>query len=145
MGFGAKNFIVIAYIKNILPDIIYHIGKKTNLLIISKKLPYKANFLDFSRLNDPLISCKKLSLFSVGKSPPSGRVFTSFKIGNSSLKGTILILLEKPFAKSFVSCTIESRTSQGAKDNEKICCSFCGKPQDAVDRLIAGHGVYICN
>ena len=26
-----------------------------------------------------------------------------------------------------------------------ICCSFCGKPQEAVDRLIAGHGVYICN
>ena len=26
-----------------------------------------------------------------------------------------------------------------------FCCSFCGKPQEAVDRLIAGHGVYICN
>ena len=26
-----------------------------------------------------------------------------------------------------------------------FCCSFCGKPQEAVERLIAGHGVYICN
>ena len=26
-----------------------------------------------------------------------------------------------------------------------ICCSFCGKPQEAVDRLIAGPGVFICN
>ena len=25
------------------------------------------------------------------------------------------------------------------------CCSFCGRPQEAVDRLIAGHGAYICN
>lgn len=26
-----------------------------------------------------------------------------------------------------------------------ICCSFCGKPQEAVERLIAGPGVFICN
>lgn len=26
-----------------------------------------------------------------------------------------------------------------------ICCSFCGKPENAVNRLIAGHGVYICD
>lgn len=26
-----------------------------------------------------------------------------------------------------------------------FCCSFCGKPQEAVDRLIAGPGVFICN
>ena len=26
-----------------------------------------------------------------------------------------------------------------------ICCSFCGKPQEAVRRLIAGPGVYICD
>ena len=25
------------------------------------------------------------------------------------------------------------------------CCSFCGKPQESVDRLIAGPGVFICN
>ncbi len=30
-------------------------------------------------------------------------------------------------------------------ENEKLCCSFCGKPQDAVKRLIAGPGVYICD
>lgn len=29
-------------------------------------------------------------------------------------------------------------------DNE-ICCSFCGKPQSAAERLIAGTGVYICD
>ena len=26
-----------------------------------------------------------------------------------------------------------------------VCCSFCGKPEGAVNRLIAGHGVYICD
>ncbi len=31
------------------------------------------------------------------------------------------------------------------KDNGDICCSFCGKPQGAVGKLIAGNGVYICD
>ncbi|MBQ1437516.1 MAG: ATP-dependent Clp protease ATP-binding subunit ClpX [Ruminococcus sp.] len=32
------------------------------------------------------------------------------------------------------------------KNNEKdIYCSFCGKPQEMVGRLIAGNGVYICD
>ena len=26
-----------------------------------------------------------------------------------------------------------------------IHCSFCGKSQDEVDKIIAGPGVYICN
>lgn len=30
-------------------------------------------------------------------------------------------------------------------DNSNIYCSFCGKPQDMVGRLIAGNGVYICD
>ncbi len=30
-------------------------------------------------------------------------------------------------------------------DNNNIKCSFCGKPQDEVNRLIAGNGVYICD
>lgn len=35
-----------------------------------------------------------------------------------------------------------------AKDNEKertICCSFCGKTQEQVDKIIAGPGVFICD
>ena len=33
-----------------------------------------------------------------------------------------------------------------AKNDEKaLRCSFCGRPQALVDRLIAGNGVYICN
>ena len=28
---------------------------------------------------------------------------------------------------------------------EKLHCSFCGKEQDAVKRLVAGPGVYICD
>ena len=28
---------------------------------------------------------------------------------------------------------------------KKICCSFCGKLQGEVKRLIAGPGVYICD
>ena len=32
------------------------------------------------------------------------------------------------------------------KNNDKdIYCSFCGKPQEMVGRLIAGNGVYICD
>lgn len=32
------------------------------------------------------------------------------------------------------------------KNNEKeICCSFCGKTQDEVNRLVEGRGVYICD
>ena len=32
------------------------------------------------------------------------------------------------------------------KDTEnQICCSFCGKGQDEVNRLIEGPGVYICD
>ena len=31
-------------------------------------------------------------------------------------------------------------------NNEKeICCSFCGKSQDEVTRLVEGPGVYICD
>ena len=31
------------------------------------------------------------------------------------------------------------------KTRELLGCSFCGKRQDAVEKLIAGPGVYICN
>ncbi len=31
------------------------------------------------------------------------------------------------------------------KDEKDIYCSFCGKPQDMVGRLISGNGVYICD
>ena len=32
------------------------------------------------------------------------------------------------------------------KNNDKeIYCSFCGKPQDLVLRMIAGNGAYICD
>ena len=30
-------------------------------------------------------------------------------------------------------------------DRKQLRCSFCGKPQDKVERLIAGPGVCICN
>ena len=30
-------------------------------------------------------------------------------------------------------------------DDKKIRCSFCGKTQDQVEKLIAGNGTYICN
>ena len=35
----------------------------------------------------------------------------------------------------------------GRKDDGRLRCSFCGKPQDAVRKLIAGpgNGVYICD
>ncbi len=32
-----------------------------------------------------------------------------------------------------------------SSEDKTIRCSFCGKPQAVVDRLIAGNGVYICN
>ena len=30
-------------------------------------------------------------------------------------------------------------------DSKQLKCSFCGKPQDQVRRLVAGPGVYICD
>ncbi len=32
-----------------------------------------------------------------------------------------------------------------AEDKNTVCCSFCGKTQDEVVRLVAGPGVYICD
>ena len=32
-----------------------------------------------------------------------------------------------------------------AKNEKSIKCSFCGKPQEAVEKIIAGPGVFICN
>ena len=32
-----------------------------------------------------------------------------------------------------------------AKIDKNVKCSFCGKSQDAVERIIAGPGVFICN
>jgi ATP-dependent protease Clp ATPase subunit len=37
------------------------------------------------------------------------------------------------------------KTSGMPKKKKDVHCSFCGKPHTEVDRLIAGHGVYICN
>ena len=31
------------------------------------------------------------------------------------------------------------------KEKNEICCSFCGKSQDEVTRLVEGPGVYICD
>jgi len=33
----------------------------------------------------------------------------------------------------------------GASRLETVCCSFCNKDKDAVAKLVAGPGVYICN
>lgn len=33
----------------------------------------------------------------------------------------------------------------GKKPEDNVYCSFCGKPQEMVGRLIAGNGVYICD
>ena len=39
-----------------------------------------------------------------------------------------------------------SRTpASGASLLETVCCSFCNKDKDEVDKLIAGPGVFICN
>jgi hypothetical protein len=36
-------------------------------------------------------------------------------------------------------------TVPGASRPDTLCCSFCIKSKDAVGKLIAGPGVYICN
>lgn len=38
--------------------------------------------------------------------------------------------------------TSETRAAVTAS---KLCCSFCAKPSSAVEKVIAGPGVYICN
>jgi hypothetical protein len=37
------------------------------------------------------------------------------------------------------------RAAGAGKPNAPLTCSFCGKGQRQVDRLVAGPGVYICN
>jgi hypothetical protein len=34
---------------------------------------------------------------------------------------------------------------QGGSKAETVCCSFCNKDKDAVAKLVAGPGVYICD
>lgn len=39
-----------------------------------------------------------------------------------------------------------SKDKKGSKDDEKLLyCSFCGKSQDEVRKLIAGPSVYVCD
>ena len=33
----------------------------------------------------------------------------------------------------------------GKNSDDRIKCSFCGKPQEVVKKIIAGPGVYICD
>ena len=40
---------------------------------------------------------------------------------------------------------VEELTRMAKNDEKALRCSFCGRPQALVDRLIAGSGVYICN
>jgi len=35
--------------------------------------------------------------------------------------------------------------AQAATTATQVCCSFCAKPSSAVEKVIAGPGVYICN
>ncbi|GAA2614616.1 hypothetical protein Adu01nite_33590 [Paractinoplanes durhamensis] len=35
--------------------------------------------------------------------------------------------------------------TQAAEPAIQLCCSFCAKPSSAVEKVIAGPGVYICN
>jgi hypothetical protein len=39
----------------------------------------------------------------------------------------------------------ENRMSPDATEDVIASCSFCGKPDTTVERLVAGPGVYICN
>jgi ATP-dependent Clp protease ATP-binding subunit ClpX len=41
--------------------------------------------------------------------------------------------------------SIRRRAASGRKPSATLACSFCGKRQRQVNRLIAGPGVYICN
>ncbi|RHX84825.1 ATP-dependent Clp protease ATP-binding subunit ClpX [Leptospira stimsonii] len=38
-----------------------------------------------------------------------------------------------------------AKKTPGTNGKQKLFCSFCGKEQDAVKRLVAGPGVYICD
>ncbi|AVV51370.1 MULTISPECIES: ATP-dependent Clp protease ATP-binding subunit ClpX [Leptospira] len=38
-----------------------------------------------------------------------------------------------------------AKKTSGTNGKQKLFCSFCGKEQDAVKRLVAGPGVYICD
>jgi len=35
--------------------------------------------------------------------------------------------------------------TKGQSSNEKITCSFCGRPEDAVEKMISGPNAFICS
>jgi hypothetical protein len=39
---------------------------------------------------------------------------------------------------------MSNRTETSSTNNKSLCCNFCGKTQDQVEKLIAGTGVFIC-
>jgi hypothetical protein len=41
--------------------------------------------------------------------------------------------------------TVPKRSAPGSSRLQTLCCSFCNKDKDAINKLIAGPGVYICN
>jgi hypothetical protein len=55
-------------------------------------------------------------------------------------------LLDSLACQAYPDAMTNSRISpSGANRVESFCCSFCSKDKDAVAKLIAGPGVYICN
>lgn len=47
--------------------------------------------------------------------------------------------------ESIINCELRVQNKFIEAIQEQLCCSFCGKKQDEVKRLVAGPSVYICN
>jgi ClpX C4-type zinc finger len=56
------------------------------------------------------------------------------------------VTLTRDVRQDYLDGMTNSRSAAaGASDLDTVCCSFCTKDKDAVTKLIAGPGVYICN
>ncbi len=55
--------------------------------------------------------------------------------------------LDAQYRQGYLDDVTGSRSSSAAGPNplDVVCCSFCIKEKDAVAKLVAGPGVYICN
>jgi ClpX C4-type zinc finger len=58
----------------------------------------------------------------------------------------VRVTLTRVMRQGYLDGMTDSRPSpRGASRLQTVCCSFCTKDKDAVAKLIAGPGVYICN
>ena len=81
--------------------------------------------------------------------PHRPRDFEALRAGRSSRRGFGRLLEGTSTLAAYLCATLaprrRERVARPTDSNEQLLCSFCGKSQRQVKKLIAGPGVYICD